>query len=476
MPLDSDSGISVPAHIFKTYDIRGVAYEDLTRDSMHLIGQAFGSECEDAIEGEVFIGCDARLSSPELKSALIDGLLITGRDIVDIGTVPTPLLYFAAHHSPGGTGLMVTASHNPPQYNGVKMVLAGQPFHGAAIQKLNQHIVEGRLTEKPSGKCRDQSIAEAYRTAVSKDIHIERPITAVLDCANGVAGGTAPQALRDAGCEVIELYCEVDGRFPNHSADPTRPENLQDLIAAVLESQADVGLAIDGDGDRLVAVSPQGEIIWPDRLMTLFVRSILPGFPERQVVFDIKCERALKREIIRAGGVPRLWKTGHSLIRAKMIECNGIFGGEMSGHLYFNDRWFGFDDGIYASVRLCELLSQSASSPAEVFQTLPKSFSTPEMRIHCDSPPALVDEFKRRAKFDEADIIAIDGLRADFADGFALIRASNTASEIVLRFDADSSSALDRIQKLVYGLLESLVSLEDAKASAPLVRDFDEVN
>ena len=461
MPLNSDTGISVPADIFKTYDIRGVAGESLTHTNIRLIGQAFGSEYADEIEGEVLIACDARLSSPKLKSALVDGVRSVGLDVIDLGTIPTPLLYFAAHNSVAGTGLMVTASHNPPQFNGVKLTLANKPLYGDAIQRLYQRISKSDLPTRPIGTYSEQSVVDIYRKAVSGDIQVSAPVRAVLDCANGVAGGIAPQVLRDIGCEVIELYCEVDGRFPNHSADPTRPENLQDLTAAVIAEKADVGLAIDGDGDRLVAVSPLGEIIWPDRLMILFARDILADYPGRQVVFDVKCQRSLAREVVRAGGNPILWKTGHSLIRAKMLECDAIFGGEMSGHLYFNDRWPGFDDGIYASARLCEALSRSESSATDMFCTLPDSVNTPEIRIHCDDPHTMIERFRSHAKFEDAQIISIDGLRADFNDGFGLIRASNTAPEIVLRFDADSEAGLTRIREMFYNVLGKLTDLDE---------------
>ena len=460
MSLNSDSGISVPVDIFKTYDIRGVAGESLTHSNIRLIGQAFGSEYADEIEGEVLVACDARLSSPGLKSALIDGVRSVGLDVIDLGTIPTPLLSFAAHNSTAGTGLMVTASHNPPQFNGVKLTLANKPFYGDAIQRLYQRISKGNLENGPVGRLSEQSVVDIYRQAISSDIQVSTPVRAVLDCANGIAGAIAPKVLRDIGCEVIELYCEVDGSFPNHSADPTRPENLQDLIAAVIAEKADVGLGIDGDGDRLVAVSPHGEIVWPDRLMILFARDILSTYPGRQVVFDIKCQRSLAQEVVRAGGKPILWKTGHSLIRAKMLECDAIFGGEMSGHLYFKDRWPGFDDGIYASARLCEILGRSKLSATEIFCTLPDSVNTPEIRVHCDDSHTMVERFRNLAKFEDAEIITIDGLRADFDDGFGLIRASNTAPEIVLRFDADSEAGLSRIRERFYNVLGTLIDLD----------------
>ncbi len=461
MPLNSDTGISVPVDIFKTYDIRGVAGESLTQSGIRLIGQAFGSEYADEIEGEVLVACDARLSSPELKSALVDGVRSVGLNVIDLGTIPTPLLYFATHNSAAGTGLMVTASHNPPQFNGVKLTLENKPFYGDAIQRLYQRISKRELPTRPIGTLSERSVVDAYRQAVRSDIQVSAPVRVVIDCANGIAGGIAPRVLRDIGCEVIQLYCEVDGRFPNHSADPTRPENLQDLIAAVRTEKADVGLAIDGDGDRLVAVSPTGDIVWPDRLMILFARDILSAYPGRKVVFDVKCQRSLAQEVVRAGGKPILWKTGHSLIRAKMLECDAIFGGEMSGHLFFKDRWPGFDDGIYAGARLCEMLGRRELSAADVFGTVPDSVNTPEIRIHCDDPYTIIERFRRHARFEGAQIITIDGLRADFTDGFGLMRASNTAPEIVLRFDADSEASLTRIRDMFYNSLGTLIDLND---------------
>ncbi len=469
-PLSSVSENSVPAHIFKEYDIRGVVADSLTCAHMELIGQAFGTECQAMSVSGVFVASDARLSSPELKDGLIKGLRRTGCDVIDVGTVPTPVLYHAVSHSTGGTGLMVTASHNPPQYNGVKMVLGHTAIFGDAIQKLRQRIVDGDLLERAPGKLLKKSIVADYCAAIQTNLRVQRPLRVVLDCANGVAGAIAPGILRDIGCEVIELYCDVDGSFPNHPADPTRPENLADLIAAVVDNKADVGLALDGDGDRLVAISPPGEIVWPDRLMILFVEDILAQHPGRTVVFDVKCMRALADAVVRAGGVPVLWKTGHSLIRAKLNECNGIFGGEMSGHLYFNDRWPGFDDGLYASARLCELLSLSHSSANEIFAVLPSSVSTPEIRIPCESPHKLVERFTAHAKFPGANLVTIDGLRATFEDGFGLLRASNTAPEIVLRFDADSTAALTRIQESFAMALSPL--LEDAGSEVSLVDQF----
>lgn len=461
MPLNSSLEVSVPAHIFKEYDIRGVACDTLTRESMFLIGQSFGSECVEVGEREVLVARDARHSGWELAGALIQGVRSAGVDVVDLGIVPTPLLYFATQRSSGGSGLMVTASHNPPEYNGVKMMLAREVLYGESIQNLYQRIIQGRLAERSIGALSKGSVIDAYRHAVRDDIRVKRPLKVVLDCANGVGGAVAPQVFRDIGCEVIELYCDVDGSFPNHPGDPTKPENLQDLIATVVENRADVGIALDGDGDRIVAVSPQGEIVWPDRLMILFVRTIVANHPDRKVVFDVKCARALADEILDAGGEPVMWKTGHSLIRTKLRDCNGIFGGELSGHLFFRDRWPGFDDGIYAGARLCELLSAGGLSPSELFQALPSSESTPEIRIPCESAHELVEQFKQVAQFGDAESTDLDGLRVVFCDGFGLIRASNTAPEIVLRFDADTKAGLGRIQRAFHKALDSLVDLEN---------------
>ena len=460
MSLNTNRDDPPPGEIFKMYDIRGVAGESLTRSGMYQIGLAFGSEYRSTIVGEVFIACDARLSSPVLKEELIRGVRSAGCDVVDLGIIPTPLVYFAAWNSPSGTGLMVTASHNPAEYNGVKIVLARESFHGESIQRLYQRINSANLTATAFGQLSSRSVVEAYHRSVVQNIQLKRPLKVVLDCANGIAGAIAPQILRDLGCEVIELYCDVDGTFPNHPGDPTRVENLQDLIAAVTDTRSDVGLAIDGDGDRLVAVSQDGEIIWPDRLMILFARDIVAQNPGRPVVFDVKCMRALADEITFAGGEPVMWKTGHSFIREKIAHCDAVFGGELSGHLYFRDRWPGFDDGIYASARLCELLGASSLSAREVFQTLPESVATPEIRIACNAPHALVDRFKQCVAFEGAEVCDLDGIRATFQGGFGLLRASNTADEVVLRFDADSKVILRQIQDRFYQVLDDLLNTQ----------------
>ena len=435
----------VPQHIFKMYDIRGLADEELSSDVMHKIGQSYGTVCLNNDVHQLVVASDARLSSPQLKDALIEGILSTGCNVIDVGTVPTPVMYFATHCLGTNTGLMVTASHNPPEYNGVKMVLLGQSLYGENIQKLYNRICKGNF-RYGRGRLKKNSVVADYYDAICSDIRLKSPLKVVVDCANGIAGSFAPHILRQIGCEVIELYCEVDGTFPNHEADPTVLKNLADLIEMVRDEEADVGLALDGDGDRLVAVSPYGEVIWPDRLMILFAKEILSRHPGRKVVFDVKCTRALPSEIEKAGGEPIMWMTGHSLMKAKLRECDGIFGGEMSGHLFFHDRWPGFDDGIYAAARLCELLVNSDQSVYEIFNNLPSFVSTPEMRIKCNRPHQLIEKFKHHVKFCDARISFLDGIRADYEDGFALVRASNTAQEIVMRFEADSKESLDRIQ------------------------------
>ena len=437
----------VPQSIFQMYDIRGVVGETLTAELMHEIGCAFGTAAVGKSIHEVVVGCDGRDSSPEFKSALINGLLSTGCNAIDIGMVPTPVVYFATHHLNTRTGLMVTASHNPPEYNGVKLVLDGRSIYGEDIQILRDTIVRKQYVQG-KGKLTEQSVVQDYSNRVCSGIRMgRRQLRIVLDCANGVAGSIAPQILHRIGCEVEKLYCEVDSSFPNHGADPTRVENLQDLIAKVQESKADLGLALDGDGDRLVAISPDGEIIWPDRLMILFAQDVLKRNPGSSIVFDVKCTRALKREIEKADGVGIIWKTGHSLLKAKLAECGGKLGGEMSGHFFFADCWYGFDDGIYAGVRLCELLSNETRSVSEVFSSLPKLIGTPEIRVQVHDPHKLVEQFKEKVKFPNAELNFLDGVRADFPDGFGLMRASNTAPEVVFRFEADTEAGLNRIRE-----------------------------
>ena len=444
----------IPDDIFKMYDIRGVVGESLTVELMRDIGRAFGTDALEKSVHEVVVGCDGRISSPKLMTALIEGVRSTGSNVVNIGAVPTPVVYFATHFLGTGTGLMVTASHNPPQYNGVKMVLAGQSIYGEKIQGLRDRIIEQNF-KKGSGNLTEQSVVDNYAKKVISGVRIgKRSIKVVVDCANGIAGGICPDILRRIGCEVDELYCEVDGTFPNHESDPTRIDNLQDLISRVRSTHADVGLALDGDGDRLVVVAQNGEIIWPDRLMILFARQVLENDPGSSIVYDVKCTRSLKREIEKQGGTSIMWKTGHSLLKTKLEECGGRLGGEMSGHFFFADRWYGFDDGIYASVRLCEILSNESLDVSEVFQQLPELVGTPEIRVSAEHPHDLVERFKKSADFTDSEMNYLDGVRADFADGFGLMRASNTAPEVVFRFEADTTAGLERIQDSFREVLE----------------------
>ena len=440
----TDREESIPKDIFKAYDIRGKTDSSFSKELMREIGLAFGTLMQIQSCDQVCVGSDGRFTSPSYKSSLIEGLTATGVNVIDIGMVPTPVVYFATHFLNSGTGISVTASHNPPEYNGAKMVLAGHSVYGENIQKIRrrivfQHYVDGH------GSVREQSVLENYIETIVNDIEIERPLHVVLDCANGVGGVVAPQVLRSLGCKVTELYCDVDGSFPNHGADPTRPENLNDLIKTVQKSKADLGLALDGDADRMVAVSPDGQIIWPDRLMILFSREILKHQPNSKIVFDVKCTRALKSEIEKSGGEPIMWKTGHSLMKTKLAECGAAFGGEMSGHFFFADRWPGFDDGIYASARLCELLSKDDRSIRQVFDDLPEMIGTPEIRVKYSNAENLVENFKSKVDFLDAQMNYMDGVRVDFNHGFGLLRSSNTAPELVFRFESESADGLDQI-------------------------------
>ncbi len=428
------------------YDIRGVAHKSLTSSVIRNIGKSFGTVAQIKSIEEVSVACDARLSSPQFKNSLIGGIRSTGCSVIDLGTVPTPLLYFGAYHLTAGTGIMVTASHNPPMYNGAKMVLAHHSLYGTNIQRIRKRI-EDQLYTEGEGELQKKSITEFYVDTVCSDIRLNRGLRVVIDSANGVAGLVAPHLFRRLGCEVVELFSEPDGSFPNHLGDPTQVENLRHIIEKVKEVRADVGLAFDADGDRLVAIAPTGEIIWPDRLMILFSRNILAEHPGRSVVFDVKCSRALPEAIELAGGEPVMWKTGHSLMKSKMLECNGIFGGELSGHLFFRDRWQGHDDGLYAGARLCEILANDKRASWQVFDDLPFPLGTQELRIQCRQPRLIVEEFSKRANFWDATINRLDGIRVDFNDGFGVMRASNTASEIVFRFEADDMEALERIQQ-----------------------------
>lgn len=438
----------VPASIFRSYDIRGVVGRDLDEEVVEAIGRAIGSEARSRGIISLVLGRDGRLSGPRFSAALCEGLLATGIDVIDVGCVPTPLLYFAAYTVAGGSGVMLTGSHNPPDYNGIKVMLAGETLFGEGIQALYRRISQQDYLHG-KGKRQQQDAAEEYLRQLATRITLARPLKVVVDCGNGVAGLTAPALFSHLGCEVVELFCEVDGHFPHHHPDPNRPENLQALIAAVREQRADIGLAFDGDGDRLGVVSCDGEIIWPDRLMMLFARDLLSRHPGAEVIYDIKCSRNLGRLIAEYGGHPEMWRTGHSLLKARMQERGALLAGEMSGHLFLKEGWYGFDDALYAAARLLELLAGDARGCGLLFAELPDMVNTPE--LHVGMSEGEQHAFMRRLlaqqhRFSQAQLTTIDGLRADYKDGWGLVRASNTTPTLVLRFEAENEDALQRIQ------------------------------
>ena len=460
--------MTFPHHLFKAYDIRGVVETDLTADLVERIGRALGAEARRRGAGEFVIGRDGRVTGAALADALARGILASGCDVIDIGLAPTPVLYFATtdDFSGGGTGVQVTASHNPAPDNGLKMMIAGNTLFGEAIQAVKRRVIEcdfsggdGGGGDGGVGKLRRREALAAYRQKIADDIRLARPLKVVVDCGNGVAGVVAPQVFRAIGCEVVELFCEVDGAFPNHHPDPGDPKNLQDLIVAVQQHDADFGMAFDGDGDRLGVVSSDGGIIWPDRLMLLFTERILAEQPGAEIIYDVKCSQILPRAIGAGGGVATMCKTGHSFIKDKLKQTGAALAGEMSGHIFFNDRWGGFDDAIYAGARLCELLADDHRAPSEVFAALPDTVNTPELRLDMAEGEhhALVAELASasEARFSDAVISDIDGIRVDFDYGFGLIRASNTTPAIIMRFEAGTQAQLETIQERFRELLQS---------------------
>ncbi|HEU6454682.1 MAG TPA: phosphomannomutase/phosphoglucomutase [Roseateles sp.] len=437
------------AEIFKAYDIRGIVDKTLTTDAVRAIGHALGSEAVARKQKTIAVGRDGRLSGPALAQALAEGITAAGVDVIDIGCVPTPLSYFAAYELGTNSCVSVTGSHNPPDYNGLKMVLGGETLYGDMIQALRTRIEKNDL-EIGQGKIVKADVRKAYIDRIVGDVKLSRKMKIVLDAGNGVAGGIAPELFRKLGCEVIELFCEVDGNFPNHHPDPSKPENLQDVIRTLKETDAEIGIAFDGDGDRLGVVTKDGEIIYADRQLMLFAADILSRNPGADIIYDVKCSRLVGESIKYQKGKPLMWKTGHALIKAKLRETGAPLAGEMSGHMFFKERWYGFDDGLYAGARLLEIISRwkDANWP---LQNLPKSTSTPELNVKMQEgePHKLVEILQRDAKslFPKAkQLITIDGVRAEFADGFGLARASNTTPVIVLRFEADTAVALARIQ------------------------------
>ncbi len=450
--------------IFKAYDIRGIVPSTVNDDMAYALGLAFGHTAKLAGEATVAVGRDGRLSGPVLSTALIRGLTDAGVDVIDIGPATTPMLYFAAC-TLCNSGIQVTGSHNPRDYNGFKIVLAGRAIYGEEIQALRRLMeADPSPAADKKGHIRNINILAPYRDRIVGDIKLARTLKIVVDSGNGIAGASAPGILRAIGCEVIELFSQVDGNFPNHHPDPSKPENLRDLIAAIHLHKADLGLAFDGDGDRLGIVTADGTNIYPDRQMMLFAQDVLARVPGGTIVFDVKCSQRLAPAIAAAGGVPLMFKTGHSLIKARMraLEAQGRqapLGGEMSGHIFFKERWFGFDDGTYAGCRLLEILSRSAD-PSAVLNALPTSFSTPELNVVCaeGQSHALVAQLVELAQFDApAQTSVIDGLRVDWPDGFGLIRASNTTPVLVLRFEGHTPQALERIQAQMLALLHQVM-------------------
>ncbi len=452
----SEAPRPVEPSIFRTYDIRGVVDETLNEETVYLIGRALGTEAARLDQGVVVLGRDGRLSSPDFHAAMLRGLIESGRNVIDIGLVPSPLLYFATHYLNTPTGIMITGSHNPGNYNGIKMVMAGRTLSGEEIQALRRRV-DARDFVSGEGSVESVEILSDYIRRVSEEIPLSlgRSLKVIVDCGNGVPGLVAPNLLRAIGHDVEELYCDVDGHFPNHHPDPSQPDNLEDLIACVRGQGADLGLAFDGDGDRLGVVDANGNIIWPDRQMVLFAREVLSRNPGAPIIFDVKCTGRLADAIREAGGEPVMYKTGHSLIKSKMQEIGAPLAGEMSGHIFFKDRWYGFDDALYSACRLLEILVNSEQSPAEIFAALPAGVSTPELKLplpenrHAD----FMQQIFERANFGDATITDTDGLRVDFSDSWGLIRPSNTTPCLVMRFEGDTAEALGAVQEKFRALI-----------------------
>ncbi len=439
--------MNIDASIFRAYDIRGVVADALTPAAVEQIGRAFGSEALARGNATVVLARDGRLSGPALVEALAKGIQSTGCDVINIGMVPTPVLYFATYHLDTGTGIMVTGSHNPPEYNGLKMMIGGDTLFGDGIQALYQRLVSDDLASG-AGKYSEQDVLDAYLDRIIGDVKISRKMRIATDCGNGVAGVCAAGLFRKLGCEVHELFSEVDGNFPNHHPDPAKVENLLDISALVESETLEIGLAFDGDGDRVGVIDDRGQIIWPDRQMILYARDILDRNPGAKIIYDVKCSRLLPQAIEEAGGEPEMWKTGHSFVKARIKETGAALGGEMSGHIFFKERWYGFDDALYSAARLLEIVSRDPRPVSEIFGEIPDSVNTPELGIKFAEGEhhKFMEAFTRDSNFDDAKLTTIDGLRADFSDGWGLVRASNTTPSLVIRFEADSQSALDTIQ------------------------------
>jgi len=445
--IEVSSQLSTPKTIFRAYDIRGVVDVTLTESGIYEIGLAIGTEVLKAGQKGIIIARDGRLHSERLSQSLVKGLLATGCDVCDIGQVPTPVLYYATHNLSENSGVMITGSHNPAEYNGVKVVIDGQTLSGDEILNLYDRI-ETKDFAEGQGEYLEKIILPEYIGAISSDVKMGRMMKVVVDCGNGVAGEAAPMLLSTLGCEVIPLFCEIDGRFPNHHPDPSKPENLQQLIEKVEEEEAELGLAFDGDGDRLGVVDSEGNIIWPDRQLMLYAIDVLSRQVGADIVFDVKCSKNVEKVIAAHGGRALMSKTGHSLMKAKMKQTGAELGGEMSGHIFFKERWFGFDDGLYTAARLLEILSSEFRATVEIFADLPDSLNTPELHVNLQEGEnfMFMEKLMGLAKFDDAKLVTVDGLRVEFTDGWGLVRASNTTPSLVLRFEADNNDAMNRIQ------------------------------
>ncbi len=440
--------MSVNPAIFRAYDIRGVVNKTLTVDVVRTIGQAVATLYPNC--PRVAVGRDGRLSSPALAQALCEGLVAAGRTAIDIGQAPTPVLYYATHRLKTGAGIVVTGSHNPPDYNGLKLVMGGETLFGDAITAIYERIEKGALSEG-NGEREIENLNQDYVERISEDVRLARPLRVAIDCGNGAAGPVASRLFTQLGCELIPLYCDVDGNFPNHHPNPSDLKNLKMLIETVRTEHLDLGLAFDGDGDRLGVIDNEGNVIWADRQMMLFAADVLERNPGVEIIYDVKSSKHLHSVIASHGGKPRMWKTGHSLIKAKMKETGALLAGEMSGHIFFKERWYGFDDGLYAGARLLEILSKDPRPSSEIFAALPNAISTPEIIVDLGedgAQHAFMRKLVERADFSDANVSDIDGLRVDYPCGWGLVRASNTTPSLVIRFEADDESGLKQIQQI----------------------------
>lgn len=440
--------MAIAAEIFRAYDIRGVVDKTLTNDTVYSIGRALGSKVLSLGGNSIVIGRDGRTSGPRLSTQLADGIRAAGCNVVDVGLVPTPVLYFAAAYLKIGSAVMLTGSHNPADYNGLKIIIDGTTIYGAAIQEIYQ-IITSQQFSTGSGSYITENIIGDYIRAITDSLDIKRALKIVIDCGNGVPGIVAPRLLSNLGCSVIPLYCEVDGTFPNHHPDPSDPHNLEVLRQTVISQQADIGLAFDGDGDRLGIIDNTGKIIWPDRVLMLYAQQLLEKNPGATIIYDVKCSRDVETIIKNSGGVPLMWNTGHSLIKAKMRATGALLAGEMSGHVFFKDRWYGFDDALYAAARLIEILSHTTASAAEVFAGFPEQVCTPELSIAVTEQNkfTIMQDLINTAQFAQPHkVITIDGMRVEFADGWGLVRPSNTTPKLIVRFEAETTDALSNIQ------------------------------